>query len=114
MAGTVRFTNPVANKREQFVIALIEQVGQVAQAFMGPPDRGSLGKQVGTECNRFLGDASGEEAAAKLDRVLFGWRGSHVPGNSGTSNEKIPCRFESEPIGHDRHAFIEELWPLKP
>jgi hypothetical protein len=45
---------------------------------------------------------------------LFGWKGSHVPGNSGTSREKIPCRFESEPIGHDRHAFIEKLRPLKP
>ncbi|WP_206527369.1 hypothetical protein, partial [Mesorhizobium sp. M7A.F.Ca.CA.001.08.2.1] len=23
--------------------------------------------------------------------------------------EKIPCVFEPEPIGHDRHAFIEKL-----
>ena len=114
MAGTVRFTDPVANKREQLVIGLIEQIGQVAQAFMGPPDRGPLGKQIGTECNRLLGNAPGEEVAAKLDRALVGWKCSHVPGNSGASHEKIPCRFESEPIGHDRHAFIEEHLALKP
>ena len=114
MAWAVRFTHPVANKREQLVIGPIEQFAQMAQAFMRPPDRGPIGKQVGTERDRLLGNAPGEEVAAKRDRVLFGWKGTHVPGNSGTSHEKIPCRFESEPIGHDRHAFIEEPWPLKP
>ncbi|PWJ92308.1 hypothetical protein C8D77_10280 [Mesorhizobium loti] len=109
MAGAVRFTDSVANIGEQLVIGPIEQLAQMAQAFMRPPDRGPIGKQVGTERDRLLGNAPGEEAATKLDRRLFGWKGSHVPGNSGTSHEEIPCRFESKPVGHDRHAFIEEL-----
>ncbi len=114
MAGIVRFTYPVANMRKQFLIGPIEQLGQMAQAFMRPPDRGPLGEQVGTEGYRFFGNAPGEQVAAERDRVLVGWKGSHVPGNGGTSREKISCRLESEPIGHDRHAFIEKPWPLKP
>lgn len=114
MVGAVRFTNPVANIGEQIVISPIEQLAQMAQAFMRPPDRSPIGKQVGTERDRLFGNAPGEQVAAKLDRLLFGWKGSHVPGNSGTSHEEILCRFESELIGHDRHAFIEKLQPLKP
>ena len=114
MTRIVRLTNPVANTRKQFLIGSIEQLGQMAQAFMRPPDRGALGKQVGTEGNRFFGNALGQELAAKRDRALVGWKGFHVPGNSGASREKISCRLESEPIGHDRHAFIEKPWPLKP
>ncbi|GLS39177.1 hypothetical protein GCM10010869_47740 [Mesorhizobium tianshanense] len=67
MMRTVRFADPITNKREQLLVPAVEQIGQVVQALMGPPHRGPFGKQIGTECDRILGHPPGKEGAAKFD-----------------------------------------------
>lgn len=67
MVRAIRFADPVTNKREQLLIPVVEQNGEMAQALVGPPHRSPLGKQIGTERNRLLGHAPGKEGAAKFD-----------------------------------------------
>ncbi|GLQ77541.1 hypothetical protein GCM10007881_10570 [Mesorhizobium huakuii] len=60
MVGIIRFADAVVDKRQQFEIAVREKLGKIAQAFMSPPDGGSLGQEVGTERDCFFRHAPGK------------------------------------------------------
>ena len=45
----VRLADPIVNNGQQPQIPLGKEFGEMAQAFMAPPDRGLVGKEIGTE-----------------------------------------------------------------
>ena len=114
MVGIVRFADAVMDKRQQFEIPVREELGEIAQALMSPPDGGSLGQEVGTERDGFFRHAPGKQGPAKIKRRLAGGQRFHVPGDGGTSKKQIPCRSVSEFIGHGCHTPRTTRTALKP
>ena len=114
MVGIVRFADAVMDKRQQFEIPVREELGEIAQALMSPPDGGSLGQKVGTERDCFFRHAPGKQGSAKIKRRLARGQRFHVPGDGGTSKKQIPCRSVSEFIGHGCYTPRAIRTALKP
>src|SRR4051812_48081705 len=99
MVWAVRCADAVLDKRQQFDIPVREELSQIAQAFMSPPDGGSLRQEIGTEGDGFFRHASGKQSTAKIKRWLTGGRRFHVPGDGGAGKEQVPRRSVSQFIG---------------